>query len=138
MARATEVKRKKALRYTLALLALGALSTGCAGAREGYLYDSQAPRKGSVIFEDAAAKRGHVVAVLADGERCAGSFNTVPGIVQMDEETGQIAREESQTGLAILECAPKHIVRCGFQRDHGGAGYGHCSDNNGRNFDLYF
>jgi hypothetical protein len=133
-----DAKGTPTMKYLVALLAVAALSSGCASAREGYLYDSKAPRKGSVVFQNAAAKSGQVVAVLADGERCAGNFNTVPGIVQTDEETGQIAREESQTGMAILECAPKHIVRCGFQRDHAGAGYGHCSDNNGRNFDLYF
>jgi hypothetical protein len=133
-----EAKRMPIASYALALFTLAAVSQGCASTREGYLYDAKAPRKGSVVFENAAAKRGQVVAVLADGERCAGSFNTVPGIVQMDQETGQIEREESQAGLAILECNPKHIVRCGFQRDHAGAGYGHCSDNTGRNFDLYF
>jgi hypothetical protein len=133
-----EAKRTKVMKYALGLLALAALSQGCAITREGYLYDAKAPRKGSVVFQDAAAKRGQVVAVLANGERCAGAFNTVPGIVQMDDETGQVAREESQTGLAILECNPKHIVRCGFQRDYAGAGYGHCSDNTGHNFDLYF
>jgi hypothetical protein len=126
------------MKYMVALLALGALGSGCASSREGYLYDAKAPRKGSVMFENADSKHGRVEAVLADGERCAGSFNTVPAIVQMDEETGQVVREESQTGLAMLECAPRHIVRCGFQRDHAGAGYGHCSDNNGKNFDLYF
>lgn len=122
----------------LALLALLALASSCASAREGYLYDSKAPRKGSVVFQDAEATRGHVDAVLADGERCTGSFNTVPDMVHRDNETGRVDGEESQVGLAILQCNAQHIVRCGFQRDHGGAGYGHCTDTAGRKFDLYF
>ncbi len=127
-----------ALKYAAGFCALAALSTGCATAREGYLYDAQAPRKGSLVFQNANAKSGSVVAVLADGEHCTGNFNTVPAEVQMDDETRQIDREESQTGLAMLECNARHIVRCGFQRDYAGAGYGHCSDTTGHHFDLYF
>ena len=122
----------------MTLLAVLALGSGCASTREGYLYDSQAPRKGSVVFQDAAANRGSLLATLADGERCTGRFNTVPDIVQLDSETGRVDHEESQVGLAILQCSSKHIVRCGFQRDRSGAGYGHCADTAGRNFDLYF
>jgi hypothetical protein len=133
-----EMNAARAGRYALATLLVAACISGCASAREGYLYDSKVPRKGSLVFEEALAKRGQVKAVLADGEHCAGTFNTVPAIVQVDEETGQIAREESQTGLAILQCSAQHVVRCGFQRDHAGAGYGHCTDTNGRNYDLYF
>lgn len=123
------------------LLALGgllALASGCASAREGYLYDSQAPRKGSVVFQDARATSGNLVAQLADGENCTGKFNTIPDDVEMDNETGRLDREDSQVGLAILQCGAQHVVRCGFQRDHAGAGYGHCSDTAGRHFDLYF
>ncbi len=126
------------LKQTLALFSLLALASGCASAREGYLYDSQAPRKGSVVFQNADANRGRVEAVLADGELCNGSFNTVPDRVHLDNETGHVDGEESQIGLAILRCKPRHVVRCGFQRDHGGAGYGHCTDTTGREFDLYF
>jgi hypothetical protein len=126
------------LKQSLALLALLVLSTGCATSREGYLYEAKAPRKGTVVFQDAQATRGNLVAVLADGERCTGNFNTIPDVVQMDDENRRIDREESQVGLAILTCADKHVVRCGFQRDHAGAGYGRCSDTSGKNFDLYF
>ena len=126
------------MKYMVALLALGALGSGCASSREGYLYDSKAPRKGSVVFQDAAANRGNLLAVLADGERCTGRFNTVPDVVQLDNETGRIDREESQVGLAILQCDEKHVVRCGFQRDRSGSGYGRCADTGGHNFDLYF
>ena len=128
----------KPIRTVLALTALAALASGCASAREGYLYDSKAPRKGSVVFQDARATHGSLVADLADGEHCTGNFNTIPDEVEMDQETNRIDREDSQVGLAILQCGAQHVVRCGFQRDHGGAGYGHCSDTAGRNFDLYF
>lgn len=126
------------MKYAFSLLAVLCLASGCAGTREGYLYDSQVPRKGSLVFEDARSTHGAVNAVLADGERCTGNFNTVPATVQLDNETGRLDREESQAGLAILDCNAQHIVRCGFQRDHGGAGYGHCTDTTGKNFDLYF
>ncbi|HYQ02194.1 MAG TPA: hypothetical protein VER96_26145 [Polyangiaceae bacterium] len=125
-------------RALLALVALAALSSGCASAREGYLYDSQAPRKGSILFQDARATSGGLIAQLADGEQCTGKFNTVPDEVEVDNETGRVDREDSQVGLAILKCGSQHVVRCGFQRDHAGAGYGHCSDTAGRHFDLYF
>jgi hypothetical protein len=128
----------KPTRSLLALLALTALVSGCAGAREGYLYDSQAPRKGSIVFQNDWSSSGSLVAQLADGERCTGRFNTVPDEVEVDEETNRVDREDSQVGLAILQCAPQHVIRCGFQRDHAGAGYGHCSDTAGRHFDLYF
>ncbi|MEI9936058.1 MAG: hypothetical protein WDO69_02420 [Pseudomonadota bacterium] len=125
-------------RTLLALAALTALASGCASAREGYLYDSQAPRKGSVVFQDAESTNGSLVAELADGERCTGRFNTIPDEVEIDDENNRIYREDSQVGLAILQCGSQHVVRCGFQRDHAGAGYGHCSDTAGRQFDLYF
>lgn len=125
-------------RRVLVIAALTALASGCAGVHEGYLYDSQAPRKGSVVFQDAEATSGGLVAQLADGENCTGKFNTIPDQVEMDDENRRIDRENSQVGLAILQCGARHIVRCGFQRDRAGAGYGHCSDTAGRHFDLYF
>jgi len=130
--------RGLSLRNALALCLGVVACCACASAREGYLYDSKVPRKGSLLFEDAKSNQGHVSAILADGEHCVGNFNTVPGIVQMDDENRRIDREESQAGLAILDCSANHIVRCGFQRDHAGAGYGHCSDTSGKNYDLYF
>lgn len=124
---------------SLAALALLGLTSGCASAREGYLYDSKAPRKGSFVFKNARAKEGELVAVLADGEQCTGRFNTIPDEVEyLDDDDRRIDHEDSQVGLAILQCAPQHVVRCGFQRDRAGAGYGHCSDTSGRHFDLYF
>ncbi|HEY0465482.1 MAG TPA: hypothetical protein VGC79_14805 [Polyangiaceae bacterium] len=128
----------KPLQGMLALVALAALASGCASTREGYLYDSKAPRKSSVVFQDAEATNGGLVAELADGERCTGKFNTIPDEVEIDDENRRIYREDSQVGLAILQCGAGHVVRCGFQRDHAGAGYGHCSDTAGRHFDLYF
>jgi len=124
---------------TLAAIALLGLTSACASAREGYLYDSKAPRKGSLVFRDARAKEGNLVAVLADGEQCTGRFNTIPDQVEyLDDEERRIDREDSQVGLAILQCAAQHVVRCGFQRDREGSGYGRCSDTSGRHFDLYF
>ena len=128
----------KPLRKSLGLLALLALASGCASAREGYLYDTKEPHRGSVVFHDAQMTEGSVVAQLANGERCTGKFNTIPDQVEIDDETRQIYREDSQVGLVILKCGAQHIVRCGFQRDHAGAGYGRCSDTAGSHFSLYF
>ncbi|HET7540931.1 MAG TPA: hypothetical protein VFK05_13705 [Polyangiaceae bacterium] len=127
-----------ASRRLLALAILSALASSCASAREGYLYDSQAPRKGSIVFQDASSNSGNLIAQLADGENCTGRFNTIPDEVEVDQETNRIDREDSQVGLAILQCSAQHVLRCGFQRDRSGAGYGHCSDTAGRHFDLYF
>ena len=127
----------KPLRNSLGLLALVALASGCA-TREGYLYDTKVPRRGAVVFHDAQSTEGSVDALLANGERCTGKFNTIPDQVEIDDETRQIYREDSQVGLVILKCGAQHIVRCGFQRDHAGAGYGRCSDTAGSHFSLYF
>jgi hypothetical protein len=78
------------------------------------------------------------LAELADGEHCIGKFSAAASVVQMDQETGRLDREESQTGLALLECNAGHLVRCAFERDHAGDGSGQCSDTAGRTFELYF
>ena len=125
-------------RVLIAGVALAAASVGCAASRDGYLYDAKAAQRGSFRFESANAKHGSVVAELADGEHCSGKFNAVASVVQMDQETGRVDREESQTGLALLECNAGHLVRCAFERDHAGDGSGRCSDAAGRTFELYF
>jgi hypothetical protein len=122
----------------VALSALSAACVGCASARDGYLYDAKAGRKGSFRFDSANAKQGSVLAELANGERCAGQFNAVASVVQLDQETGRVDREEAQTGLAVLECNAGHLVRCAFERDHAGDGSGRCSDTAGQTFELYF
>ena len=109
----------KPRRNSLGLLALVTLASGCASTREGYLYDTTVPRRGSVVFHDAQLTEGNVVAQLANGERCTGKFNTIPDQVDIDDETRQIYREDSQVGLVILKCGAQHIVRCG--RHGGGA-----------------
>ena len=122
----------------VALAALAVASVGCASAREGYLLDAKATRTGSVRFESGHAKEGAVLADLANGEHCTGTFNAVASVVQLDQETGRVDREEAQTGLAILECNAGHQVRCEFERDHAGDGSGRCADSAGQKFELYF
>jgi hypothetical protein len=102
------------------------------------LYDAKAARKGSFHFESGNAKQRAVLAELANGEHCAGKFDAVASVVQMDQETGRVDREEAQNGLAVLECNRGHFVRCAFERDHAGDGSGQCSDTAGRTFELYF
>ena len=132
------VKRMMTLNSLRALLALATLATGCASARDGYVYDRTASGKGSLVFRDARSTHGEVVAQLPNGERCTGNFNTIPDAVEMDDENRRIDREETQVGRALLQCGAQHVVRCDFQRDHVGAGSGQCSDTAGHRFDLYF
>jgi hypothetical protein len=122
----------------VALAALAAACVGCATSRDGYLYDSKVARAGSFRFDSTNAKQGSVVAELAGGEHCSGKFNAVASVVEMDQETGRVDREDFQTGLAILECNAGRMVRCAFERDHAGDGSGECSDTAGRKFELYF
>jgi hypothetical protein len=122
----------------VALAALAIVCAACAASRDGYLYDARVARAASFRFESSNAKQGSVVVEFAGGEHCSGKFNAVAGVVEMDQETGRVAREDSQTGRAILECSAGRVVRCAFERDHAGEGSGQCSDNAGRTFELYF
>jgi hypothetical protein len=131
-------KRRRAFLAGAALAALAAACVGCATSRDGYLYDAKVARTGSFRFDSPNAKHGAVVAELAGGEHCSGNFNAEASVVELDQETGRVAREESQTGLAILECDAGRVVRCAFERDHAGDGSGRCSDTAGRTFELYF
>ena len=131
-------KRARMLVAGVALPALLATSVGCATSRDGYLYDAKVARAGSFRFDSSNAKQGVVVAELAGGERCSGKFNAVASVVETDQETGRVDREDFQTGVAILECNAGRTVRCAFERDHAGDGSGECSDTAGRKFELYF
>ena len=140
MTTAQKTKSSSVASYHRALIAAIALATcaGCATARDGYLYDAKVARAGSFRFDSSNAKQGAVVADLAGGEHCSGRFNAVASIVEMDQETGRVDREDFQSGLAVLECNAGRVVRCAFERDHAGDGSGKCSDAAGRTFELYF
>jgi hypothetical protein len=133
-----ERKRMTTLDSLRTLLALATLASGCASARDGYVYDRTASGKGSLVFQDARSTHGGVVAQLSNGERCTGNFNTIPDAVEIDDENRRIDREETQVGRALLQCGAQHVVRCDFHRDHVGTGTGQCSDTAGHRFDLYF
>jgi len=114
--------------------------SGCAMQREGYLYSPTGPGRGTLVFSDALENRGDVQASLADGEHCHGRYTTVPGreVTWDDEKINQIYSEDTQAGMAILECASGHVLRCDFSRAKAGAGMGQCVDTRGNKQTLYF
>ena len=63
----------------LTLLCAAATLIGCSATHQGYLLKTDTGQRSTVIFHDnPTGKHGSVEAVLANGERCQGQFNTVP------------------------------------------------------------
>jgi hypothetical protein len=120
------------------LLALG--FSGCAVPKEGYIYSPEVAGRGNVVFPDSDANSGVVRATLAGGERCAGRYATVPGpsVTWDDEKIETIDSEDTQNGMALLECSPGHLLRCTFSRNLSGDGMGRCRDNRDQRLTLYF
>ncbi len=124
------------------LLFAGATVAGCAASHEGYLITTDTGLRSKVIFYDnSEGKRGSVVGMLANGEQCQGRFNTIPGRVRRSLD-GQnpfyLEREDTQIGVAVLQCADSHVVKCDFTRPYEGIGSGHCLDNQGQKYSLSF
>jgi len=120
--------------YLAAALALSA----CAVQHQGYLLRTDTGQKSNVVFRDnPMGQNGKVEATMANGEQCQGKFNTVPEQVTMNWDTnGEIEREDTQLGVAILQCADHHVVRCDFSRAYEGPGSGNCVDNQGQKYSL--
>jgi len=114
--------------------------SGCAMQREGYLYSPAGPGRGTLVFSDALENKGDVQASLSDGEHCHGRYATVPGreVTWDDQNVNQIYSEDTQAGMAILECASGHVLRCDFSRAKAGTGMGQCVDTHGNKQTLYF
>ena len=127
------------MREALLILTTSAL-TACAADHKGYLLKTDTGQRSPVVFHDTPnGKRGSVEATMANGEQCRGQFNTIPDQVTKNwESNGEIETEDSQLGVAILQCAPNHVVRCDFSRAHEGSGSGNCFDNQGQKFSLNF
>jgi len=122
------------------LLCAAATLVGCSASHQGYLLKTDTGQRSTVIFHDnPTGKHGSVEAVLANGEQCKGQFNTVPDQVTRNwEEHDDIESEDTQLGVAVLQCADSHIVKCNFSRAHEGPGSGHCLDNLGQKYSLNF
>lgn len=127
------------IRTAMLFIAIIALSA-CAADHQGYLLKTDTGQRSSVVFHDKPnGKHGSVDAILANGEQCRGQFNTIPDQVTKNwESNNDIETEETQVGVAILNCANGHIVRCDFSRAHEGPGSGHCFDNQGQKYSLNF
>jgi len=123
----------------LSMLLCAAVSiTGCAASHQGYLLKTDTGQRTTVIFHDKPnGKHGSVEAVLANGEQCQGQFNTIPDQVTRNwEDPSDIEREDTQVGVAVLQCADSHVLRCDFSRAYEGNGSGHCLDSQGQKYSL--
>ena len=124
----------------LTLLCAAATLIGCSATHQGYLLKTDTGQRSTVIFHDnPTGKHGSVEAVLANGERCQGQFNTVPDQVTRNwEDPSDIEREDTQVGVAVLQCADSHVLKCDFSRAYEGNGSGHCLDSQGQKYGLNF
>lgn len=120
------------------LLALSA--AGCSIPRDGYIYSPTAGGRGSVTFVNSVENSGALQATLLSGERCKGRYSTVPGprVSWDDEKVNTIYAEDTQDGMALLECNPGHVLRCTFTRSINGDGMGRCFDNKNEWLTMYF
>lgn len=119
---------------------LAASAAGCAVPRTGYIYSPKVGGRGSVVFPDSADKSGTVRATLASGESCSGHYATVPGprVTWDDELINTIDSEDTQNGMALLQCSAGHVLRCTFTRNISGDGMGRCVDNHDESLTMYF
>lgn len=124
------------------LLAAGIcfLLGACGIPRRGVVYALPSGDRGQVVFTDSAGNRGEVSATLADGEHCRGRYATIPGplVTWDDQETDTIYEEDTQDGMAVLDCNNGHLLRCNLARDIVGAGSGTCTDNRGQKLTMQF
>jgi hypothetical protein len=124
----------------LKLLCAAATLAGCAVDHQGYLLKTDTNQQSTVIFHDRPnGHNGSVEAVLVTGEQCHGQFNTIPDVVTRNwEDWSDIESEDTQIGVAILQCKGNHTVKCDFSRERAGSGSGHCLDNQGQKYSLNF
>jgi hypothetical protein len=111
---------------------------GCSLSHQGTLVKTETGQRNSVVFHDnPSGKRGSVDAVLGNGERCHGQFNTVADQVTRSwEDPEDVTEEDSQVGMAILQCTDHHVMKCDFVREAAGKGSGNCLDNLGQKYSL--
>src|SRR6478609_256030 len=110
---------------------VGLFASACAMPRDGYLYSPTTAGRGSVEFPDSSDDKGTLHATLVNGERCSGRYATVPGprVTYDDEKISVISSEDTQDGMALMQCGRGHLLRCTFTRNIDGDGMGRCLDN---------
>jgi hypothetical protein len=128
------------MRLLASSLLLALSTTACAVPRGGYIYSPTAAGRGSVAFPDSVDNAGTLQATLVGGERCTGRYSTVPGprVSWDDEKVNTIYTEDTQNGMALLQCNPGHLLRCTFTRNITGDGIGRCRDNRDEWLTMYF
>jgi hypothetical protein len=120
------------------LLATVVAFCGCTVRHFGRLSGPAPGDHGSVTLDVNAHRSGDATAVLADGERCRGRFNTVPNVTdrEMSDGTGTTDIEWTQVGMLVLVCPAGRVIRCDFERDVYGPGAGSCRDGDARRYEL--
>jgi hypothetical protein len=128
------------MRTLLLSLMLALSATACAIPRSGYIYSPNVGGRGSVMFPDSNDNSGVVRATLTSGESCAGRYSTIPGprVTWDEEKIDTIESEDTQNGMALLQCSSGHVLRCTFTRDLSGDGMGRCLDNHQEWLTMYF
>ncbi|HVY29442.1 MAG TPA: hypothetical protein VHB79_22945 [Polyangiaceae bacterium] len=128
------------MRLSLLCVLGGLAMAGCAIPRSGYIYSPTVGGRGSVVFPDSVQNAGPLQATLSGGERCTGRYSTVPGphVSWDDEKINTIYSEDTQDGMALLQCNAGHLLRCTFTRSINGDGIGRCVDNHSDSLTLYF
>lgn len=116
------------------------LISACGIPRYGIVYALPSGGQGHVVFPDSAGNRGEVRVTLADGEHCSGRYATIPGpqVTWDDQEIDTIYEEDTQDGMAVMDCKNGHLLRCNLSRDIVGEGMGSCTDNRGQQLTMYF
>lgn len=128
------------MRLSFSCIALCVALGGCATPRSGYIYSPTVGGRGSVVFPNSVENSGMLQATLSGGEHCSGRYSTVPGprVSWDDDKINSIYSEDTQDGMALLECNPGHLLRCTFTRNVSGDGMGRCFDNHKDWLTLYF
>lgn len=135
-------KVRRSLSMMLPIVALtGLLAAGCGIPRHGTVYAEPAGGgRGQVYFPNSADNRGELTVALSDGEFCRGRYTTIPGpkVTYDEEQIDVILSEDTQDGMAVLDCKNGHLLRCNLSRDSGGEGTGQCTDNRGERLSMTF
>jgi hypothetical protein len=127
------------MRSRILVLFVAAIA-GCSFSRSGELYAVASSERGSIVFPNSPANRGELRATLAGGEKCLGRYATIPGpeVTWEDNRLDEIYQEDTQDGMAVLECSRGHVLRCNITRDNFGEGQGYCVDNRGQQMTMNF
>ena len=119
------------------VLALIACCAGCTATHAARLTGPAPVGVATLVLSVDRHRSGTLGGTLQNGERCSGTFNTVPAEVDWDPEEGTTENlEVSQVGMLLMTCPRGRVVRCDFSRSFWGPGSGECLDGAGNEFAL--